>query len=290
MSPSPQRSVLITGCSQGGAGNALALEFASRGLRVFATARSLTSLTNLTEKGIETFTLDVAVPESIAALKEEIIKRTAGKLDILYNNAGIMYEAPAIEADPARVRKMFDSNVFGLFEVVTAFAPLIVAAVPGASASPTIVNVSSVIAHVPIAFSSAYNASKAAVCSYSDTLRLELSPLGVRVVTLFMGEVSTALISTDGINFGPESLYADVEYKVKERTTRHFKVFMTPDAFAKQVIPKVLDNNGGSSIWKGTNAFIIWLLHAIGPQSAFDSIIKSGVGSNNKSLVKKIYE
>ncbi|KAL6410973.1 putative short-chain dehydrogenases/reductase [Ilyonectria robusta] len=53
-----------------------------------------------------------------------------------------------------------------------------------------------------------------------------------------MGEVSTALMSTDGINFGPESLYADVEHKVKERTTCHFKVSMTPDTFAKQVIPK----------------------------------------------------
>lgn len=201
-----------------------------------------------------------------------------------------MYEAPAIEADPARVRKMFDSNVFGLFEVVAAFAPLIVAAVSGASATPTIVNVSSVIANVPIPFSSAYNASKAAVCSYSDTLRLEMSPLGVRVMTLFMGEVSTALMSTEAINFGPESIYADVEHKVKERTTRHFKVSMTADAFAKQVIPKVLDNNGRSSIWKGTNAFVIWLLHTIGAQSAFDLIVKGGVGFDDKSLVKKIYE
>lgn len=79
---------LLISCSQGGAGNALALEFAARGLRVFATARSLGSMSNLSENGIETLALDVSVSESIAALKEEISKRTGGTLDYLYNNAG----------------------------------------------------------------------------------------------------------------------------------------------------------------------------------------------------------
>jgi NAD(P)-dependent dehydrogenase (short-subunit alcohol dehydrogenase family) len=109
--PSKQKSILITGsvllspysnytvstqgllktfhrCSKGGAGNALALEFAARGLRVFATARSLKSLDNLPEKGIETFILDVTNTESIIKLRDEIIKRTGGYLDILFNNAG----------------------------------------------------------------------------------------------------------------------------------------------------------------------------------------------------------
>lgn len=82
--------MLITfdSCSQGGAGNALALEFAARGFRVFATARSLKSMTNLSEQGIETLVLDVTVPQSILALKEVIAQRTGGTLDILYNNAG----------------------------------------------------------------------------------------------------------------------------------------------------------------------------------------------------------
>jgi 1-acylglycerone phosphate reductase len=69
-------------------GNALALEFAAQGMRVFATARSTASLSTLEDKGIETFALDVTNAASIAALKEEIVKRTGGKLDILFNNAG----------------------------------------------------------------------------------------------------------------------------------------------------------------------------------------------------------
>lgn len=89
MGATQKRTVLVTGCSAGGAGHALALEFAARGLRVFATARSTSSLTGLAEKGIETFALDVTKAESIATLKREITARTGGKLDILYNNAGM---------------------------------------------------------------------------------------------------------------------------------------------------------------------------------------------------------
>ncbi|KAJ0166506.1 NADPH-dependent 1-acyldihydroxyacetone phosphate reductase [Colletotrichum tanaceti] len=292
MAASTKRSVLVTGCSAGGSGNALALEFAARGLRVFATARSLKSINDLAEKGIETFALDVTSQESITLLQREIAKRTGGKLDILFNNAGTMYEAPAIESDPQQVRKMFDANVFGLFDVVTAFAPLLIAAAAasGSKTEPVIVNVSSILARLPYPFAAAYNASKAAVSAYSDTLRLELGPLGVRVVTLFMGEVSTRLMSSDNIRFDEGSLYADVEHKVKERSANHAKASVAPDVFAKQVVSKVVGGRNESYIWKGTNAFLIWLLDAIGPRKVFDSIMKGAVGFNDKALVKKINE
>lgn len=85
------RSTVLTvqsRCSLGGAGHSLALEFAARGMRVFATARSTKNLSALEEKGIEVYALDVTNADSIAALKEEIVKRTGGTLDILFNNAG----------------------------------------------------------------------------------------------------------------------------------------------------------------------------------------------------------
>jgi 1-acylglycerone phosphate reductase len=89
-------------CSHGGAGNALALEFAARGLRVFATARSLKSIANLAESGIETLALDVTDRESIAAVKTEISKRTGGTLEMLYNNAGTSASSPPIWILPAQ--------------------------------------------------------------------------------------------------------------------------------------------------------------------------------------------
>lgn len=81
-------TITPSSCSPGGVGYALATEFAAHGLRVFATARSTKSLSTLEEKGIETFQLDVTDVGSITALKDEISKRTGGKLDILFNNAG----------------------------------------------------------------------------------------------------------------------------------------------------------------------------------------------------------
>lgn len=231
-------------------------------------------------------------------------------MDILFNNAGtrglspvqstagfrtginaastLVYEAPAVEADPARVRALFNTNVFGLMEVTTAFTPLLLASVsPGFS--PIIVNVASVLARVPNPFASAYNASKAAVASYSDTLRLELQPLGLKVKTLYMGEVSTPLMAADNINFGPESIYHVVEDSVKARTTTHLTKTMGPAQFAREVVDEVL-NGKNTSIWKGTNAFAVWFLNAVGPRNVFDSTLLKGVGLDKKEARSSIFK
>ncbi|KAH9204933.1 oxidoreductase [Leptodontidium sp. 2 PMI_412] len=288
-----KRSILITGCSKHGSGHALATEFAQRGYRVFATARSTASLQDLAQYGVELLTLEVTDAKSIAALKEEISKRTGGKLDMLINNAGTIYEAPAIEASEDRVRRMFDTNVFGLMNMVTAFIPLLLAAVKGSSLPPTIVNVSSVLGRTPFPFSSGYNATKAAVTAYSDTLRLEIDPLGVKVVTLFMGQVSTALMSPDNISFGPESIYLDLEAKTKNRSVEHNAKGTKPDVFARQVVDDILSKsalNKGEYIWRGANAVLIWALNAFGPRKVFDGAMKSPVGLDVTQLRKSAFE
>ncbi|KAI1046601.1 hypothetical protein LB505_010659 [Fusarium chuoi] len=288
MSQSSKRSVLVTGCSQGSAGNALALQFAAQGFRVFATARSLKTLSNLAEAGIEILVLDVTKPESIAAVKSQIASRTGGSLDILFNNAGALYEAPAIKADAARVRSLFDTNVFGLMEMVTAFTPLLLASVHSGH-EPIIINVASVLARLPSPFTSAYNATKAAVAAYSDTLRLEVHPLGIRVVTLYMGEVSTPLMTTDNINFGSESIYRDAEAAVKQRTVTHLEKTMPPEQFAREVVGEVVDGKR-SFLWKGSNAFTVWLLNAVGPRTVFDSVLVKAAGLDNKQTKASVFK
>ncbi|KAJ5103200.1 hypothetical protein N7532_003729 [Penicillium argentinense] len=286
MASSSKRSILITGCSPGGVGHALALEFASHGMRVFATARSTSSLSRLSEKGIEICELDVTNAESITALRDEISKRTGGKLDMLFNNAGSMYEAPAIEADPARIRAVFDTNVFGLFNMVSAFTPLLFASSTQSDMMPVIINTSSVLARLPFAFSAAYNASKAAVASYSDTLRIELDPLGIKVVTLFMGEVSTNLMSPDNICFDPEGIYTVALEGTRERSQNHAKKSMKPELFAKQVVQAILAKHSeygkGEFLWKGTNAWAIWFLNLVGWRYMLDNVVKKMVGLEKK--------
>ncbi|KFY92862.1 hypothetical protein V500_04008 [Pseudogymnoascus sp. VKM F-4518 (FW-2643)] len=293
MSSSLKRSVLITGCSVGSSGHALALEFANRGMRVFATARSTKSLSQLEAKGIEILPLDVTSAESIAALKAEITKRTGGKLDILFNNAGTMYEAPAVEADIVRVRQMFDTNVFGLFDMTQAFLPLLLASASESRLPPTIINTSSIVSRAPFLFSANYNASKAAVTSYSDTLRLELAPLGIKVVTLFMGKVSTGLMSPNNISFGADSLYIDVKAGVRERSRSHAAESMKPDEFARQVAHQIFSNPAigkGEYVWKGTLATLVWFLNAVGFRKIFDASMEGAVGLNKGTVKKAIYD
>jgi 1-acylglycerone phosphate reductase len=105
-----------------------------------------------------------------------------------------------------------------------------------------------------------------------------------------MGEVSTKLRSTESINFGPDSLYVDAELKVKERTEQSSKVSISPAVLAKQIVPSVLGTKEVSYLWKGTNAFIVWLLNTIGPRKVFDSTMMGPVGFDDKNQVKRIFE
>ncbi|EKG10603.1 Short-chain dehydrogenase/reductase SDR [Macrophomina phaseolina MS6] len=189
---------------------------------------------------------------------------------------------------------MFDTNVFGLFDMVSVFTPLLLAAASDSHHPPTIINVASILARLPYAFSAAYNASKAAVSSYSDTLRLELAPLGIKVVTLFMGEVSTGLMSADNISFGSDSLYAGVEERVKERSKQHAKSSVKPEEFAKRVVDHVLVKKPqigtGEHLWEGSNASTIWALDAVGHRKIFDGVVKGAVGLNKPEVVKSILD
>jgi NADP-dependent 3-hydroxy acid dehydrogenase YdfG len=82
-------TALITGCSKGGIGDALAQEFYHKGVRVFATARDLSKIQHLKSIGLEILPLDVTSEESIQDAVKYIQKETGGKLNYLVNNAGM---------------------------------------------------------------------------------------------------------------------------------------------------------------------------------------------------------
>jgi 1-acylglycerone phosphate reductase len=184
---------------------------------------------------------------------------------------------------------MFDANVFGVFDMVSAFTPLLLASAASSTHPPTIINTASVLAKVPLPFTSAYNATKAAVASYSDTLRLELAPLGIKVVTLYMGVVSTNISSPDAIRFDSEGFYIEVEAGVKKRSRDHQAQGMKADQFAKEVVEEILQKKRalgrGEFIWKGTNAWLVWLLSKVGGRKIFDGSSEKEIGYND--TVKK---
>ena len=137
----PQKSVLITGCSHGGVGHALAETFQSRGFHVFATARTLSKMHSLGHLPDTTLlTLDVTCTASIATAVEAVKRETGGTLDCLVNNAVQLHVMPLLDTNLADAKKIFDVNFWGAMDMIRAFAPLLV------KTKGSIVNVSSMVA------------------------------------------------------------------------------------------------------------------------------------------------
>jgi len=135
-----QKSVLITGCSEGGIGFALAKEFQLRGLHVFATARStakMAGLEGLTD--VTLLSLDVTSKSSIDAAVAAVSAATGGKLDYLVNNAGTQYVMPLLDADIQKAKDLYEVNVWGVVAMVQAFAPLVIAS------KGSIINIASIV-------------------------------------------------------------------------------------------------------------------------------------------------
>lgn len=125
----PPQSVLITGCSAGGIGHALALAFQERGLTVFATARSPSKMKDLGSlPNVHLLALDVVSPDSVAAAAKQVEVKTGGRLDYLVNNAGAQYAMPVLDLDIGKAVDLFEVNYWGAVRMVQAFSPMLIAA------------------------------------------------------------------------------------------------------------------------------------------------------------------
>ncbi|KAL9064286.1 MAG: hypothetical protein Q9157_007892, partial [Trypethelium eluteriae] len=245
-----KKTVLITGCSSG-IGHSLALDFLSRGFRVFATARKTTSIADLRERGIETLSLEVTQPASVKALRSEVERLTAGHgLDYLVNNAGRNYTVPALDVDFDEVQETFETNVFGVMRICQAFAPLVI------QARGTIVQIGSIAGVMPYVFGSVYNASKAALHQYSNTLRVELQPFGVKVVTIVTGGVTSNISRTER-RLPEGSLYLPVSEEYHRRQTHSQESGFSNEAYAKSVVSQVLKRNPPMWFWEGHGARLV---------------------------------
>lgn len=168
----------VTGASRG-FGREVALEALRTGDTVVATARSTRALTDLVELGgdrVLALELDVTKPEQVTAATQAALERF-GRIDVLFNNAGIGYFAAVEESDEVEVRRMVEINLFGLASVTTALLPSMRQQRAG-----TVMNVSSVGGLRSFPAVGWYNATKFAVEGLSEALDLEASPLGIRVV------------------------------------------------------------------------------------------------------------
>jgi len=181
------RTILITGGSAG-IGLAFALKFLEIGNEVIVTGRRQALLDEVKAKypKFHSIQSDVADPAQIAALAKRV-KADFPRLDVLMNNAGIMLyknlRAPA--TDLAGLMAEVNINVGGVIGMTSAFIDILTAN------KGTVINVSSGLAFVPLPAAPIYSATKAAIHSYTQSLRFQLEDTGVEVIDLMPPAVKT---------------------------------------------------------------------------------------------------
>ncbi len=180
-----RKSIIVTGASSGiGAYCARALK--QDGWRVFATVRRQEDLAPLEAEGIEGLLMDYRDQQSIDRLVEEVLQRTGGRLDALYNN-GAYGQPGAVEDLPVEaLREQFETNLFGWHHLTRRVLPAMRAAGKG-----RIVQCSSILGLVPYRWRGAYTASKYALEGLSLTLRMELEGSGISVSLIEPGPITS---------------------------------------------------------------------------------------------------
>lgn len=192
------RTVFITGASKG-IGRATAISFAKAGAGIIIIA----ARSNLAEVETEILAaanqagtsprvlkvvIDVTDEKSVAEAASEI-QRTVGKVDILINNAGYLEKwLPISESDPIEWWKTWEINLKGLYLVTRAFIPLVLQ-----SETKTIINISSIGAHLAARGASAYQGSKLAVIKFTEFIVEEYGEQGIVAIPIHPGGIPTDL-------------------------------------------------------------------------------------------------
>jgi len=275
------KTVLITGCSNGGIGSALAMAFQKTGHRIFAGIRNPAKASDITSlPNVTILPLDVTSKDSIQKAVDTINAETDERgLDILINNAGHGFVGPLLEADLTAGRELFEVNFWGLLSMTQAFAPLLI------RTHGTIVNISSTGAIVHLPWTSLYSSSKAAVTSASETLRLELEPLGVRVVTAMVGMTKSKFYENMAeVVLREDSSYKQVEKYIQMATIPGAgsvgKFEMPVEKLAERLCSDVLDGKFGL-VWRGGMSTTTRILNVLMPSWLF-------VGAYIPSLMMKL--
>ncbi|NHQ83300.1 SDR family NAD(P)-dependent oxidoreductase [Chromobacterium vaccinii] len=179
------RTILITGCSSG-IGYHTAKWFREKGWRAFASCRKQGDVERLRAEGFESLRLDVDDAGSIRSALDEVLARTGGTLDALFNNAGFGQPGAVEDISRQAMREQFETNLFGPWELTNAAM-----AVMRAQGHGRIVYNSSILGFAAMRWRGAYNASKFAMEGLCDTLRHELHGTDIHVSLVEPGPIES---------------------------------------------------------------------------------------------------
>jgi NAD(P)-dependent dehydrogenase (short-subunit alcohol dehydrogenase family) len=225
------KTVLITGCSSG-YGLETARHFHAQGWNVVATMRSPSEGILPSSERIRVLPLDVTDVRSISAAIE-----ASGPIDVLVNNAGIGVVG-AFEATPmSHVRKVFETNTFGVMAMTQAVIPQL-----RSRRSGVIVNVTSSVTLAPHPFAAAYTASKMAIEGFTGSLAHELAAFDVRVKLVEPG-------------YAPTTRFAqNTDVRIEDLIPEAYAAFAAPifAAFAKPALV-TKETDVAEAVWQAAN-------------------------------------
>ena len=181
------------------------------------------------------------------------------------------------------MESVFATNFFAVVRLCQTFMPLL------RRSQGTIVQIGSVAGCIPYAWGSVYNASKAALHSYSASLRVEVAPLGVHVITVLTGGVKSRIARVKR-SLRDDSAYKVLEDEYQKRQTHSQEVGMETELYAKEVVKKVLQAEGWlwrtKTIWAGGNAGTVRWLSWILPQTVLERLMSRMFGFDKLQRVE----
>ncbi|MCC6482369.1 MAG: oxidoreductase [Sphingomonadaceae bacterium] len=213
-----QPIALVTGASSG-MGKRIAERLITDGYLVYVAARNVDKMADLTQLGAIPLRMDISKDDEIVAAAQTILEKS-GRVDVLVNNAGYGLYGPVEEIGLDEARYQFEVNVFGPARLTQLLLPAMRARGAG-----TIVNITSMGGKIYTVLGAWYHATKHALEGWSDSLRLEAEPFGIRVVVIEPGLIETGFgaAASQGIlersGTGP---YAKMAQSVAASMTRSY--------------------------------------------------------------------
>lgn len=255
---------LVTGASSG-IGRATAKALQTAGFRVFGTSRRATTGNS---DGITMLSCDVTDETSVDKTVAEVMA-TAGRIDLLVNNAGVGLFGAAEESSLSQAQALFDVNVFGVIRMTKAVLPAMRARGKG-----RIINLSSAHGFIPAPYFALYAATKHAIEGYSQSLDHEVRTLGIRVMVVEPAYTRTAF---DENLFKPDQLqgvYDAARAGISVTVGEAIKKGDTPETIAVTVVQAATDAKPKLRYPAGKVARQVSLLRRFVPAHAFDKSLR----------------
>lgn len=277
MAETAKGNVFITGAAAG-IGAATTRRLAEAGYRVFAGVhREAGSLAGI--PGVQPVAIDVTDPSSAGNAAEAVAETTGGSgLKAVINNAGVIVQGPLELVPPEELRRQFEVNTFGPAYVIQAFLPQL------RTGKGRIINISAPTARVPVPFMAPIGGSKAALASFSDSLRVELGAWGIPVVVIEPGGTDTAIFAKAdataqaalaAANQARVALYSDQLAAVATAAAR--QKLGPADAVAKTIVAAVEARKPRRHYMAGSGAAVFGVLAHL-PAGVRERLIKTVFG------------